>query len=107
MVDAINNDPKITTRGNLIGPSLSSTQTDKGWTYDAIWNTNYIEAYKPALGALAAERCMSSRTSRGEPIPHRISVDTLTTTASRKEMGPVTLRIPNRSSPTICPTRSV
>ena len=56
MVNAINNDPKITTHGNLIAPSISGTQASKGWTLDAIWNTNFITQYSSSLGALAAER---------------------------------------------------
>ena len=56
MVNAINNNPKITTRGNLIAPSLSGTQESKGWTLDAVWNTNFIQDYGPAVGALAVER---------------------------------------------------
>ena len=56
MINAINADSNITSRGNLIGPSISNTQTSKGWTLDAIWATNYISQYSSSLGALAVER---------------------------------------------------
>ena len=101
MVDAINGDPKITTRGNLIGPSLSNTQTEKGWTSNAIWNTNYIGQYGPALGALAAERSVLHFRGSRHPRAHALRRSgTQTTIASRKATAPDTRRTLSRSSPT-------
>ncbi|OBZ69575.1 Beta-glucuronidase [Grifola frondosa] len=50
VVDAINNDPKIPVRNNLIGPSVSGN-----WKPEDVWNTGFIPQYNSSLGMLSVE----------------------------------------------------
>lgn len=52
---AINNDPTIPTKNNIIGPSISSSQ----WSPEQVFDTGYIQAYTNNLGALAVEKCVN------------------------------------------------
>lgn len=54
MISAINDDDKISTRGNLVAPSITGTQ--KGWSLEAVWDTGFVDMYSSSIGALAVER---------------------------------------------------
>ncbi|EMD31069.1 glycoside hydrolase family 79 protein [Gelatoporia subvermispora B] len=69
VVNAVDDDAHIPAKGNLIGPSISGP-----WTPEDVWNTGYIEAYAPALGALAvehypADNCAAAFPDAGFGIP--------------------------------------
>ena len=51
MVDAINNDALITSRGNLVVPSLQGA-----WTLDSIFDTGYFDRFHDAIGIVSTER---------------------------------------------------
>jgi hypothetical protein len=52
IMTAINNNPKIPVKNNIIGPSTSGSQ----WTLEDVFNTSYIQAYTQNLGAIAVEK---------------------------------------------------
>lgn len=54
MMNAINNDPGITVKNNIIGPSIAMA----AWTPEQVFDTGYIQAYTNNLGALAVEKCV-------------------------------------------------
>ncbi|KAJ3476918.1 hypothetical protein NLI96_g10822 [Meripilus lineatus] len=51
VVQAIQNDPKIPARNNLIAPSVASGP----WKPEDVWNTGFLQAYGGSLSALAVE----------------------------------------------------
>jgi hypothetical protein len=51
LVQAINNNPNIPVKNNLIGPSVATGL----WTPEMVWDTGFIAAYTNSLGALAVE----------------------------------------------------
>ncbi|PSR77479.1 hypothetical protein PHLCEN_2v7910 [Hermanssonia centrifuga] len=51
VVQAIANDSNIPIRNNLIAPSPSGTH----WSPEMVWDTGFITAYQPQLGALSVE----------------------------------------------------
>lgn len=52
VVQAIQNNPKIPARNNLIAPSVASGP----WKPEDVWNTGFLEAYGNSLSALAVEQ---------------------------------------------------
>lgn len=52
VVQAIQNDPKIPARNNLIAPSVASGP----WKPEDVWNTGFLQAYGGSLSALAVEQ---------------------------------------------------
>jgi len=52
-MNAINNDPGITVKNNIVGPSIATE-----WTPEMVFNTGYIQAYANNLGALSVEKCV-------------------------------------------------
>ncbi len=54
VVQAIANDSNIPIRNNLIAPSPSGTH----WSPEMVWDTGFITAYQPQLGALSVEQCV-------------------------------------------------
>lgn len=51
VMNAINNDPAILVKGNIVGPSIAMS----AWTPQQVWDTGYIQAYANDLGALSVE----------------------------------------------------
>jgi hypothetical protein len=56
MMTAIQNDPNIPIKNNIIGPSIA----DAGWTPEDIFNTGYLSAYGNQLSAIAVEQYVFS-----------------------------------------------
>jgi hypothetical protein len=52
MVQAINNNPNIPVKNNLIGPSVATGS----WTPEMVWDTGFIPSYTNSLSALAVEQ---------------------------------------------------
>ncbi|KAJ6514298.1 glycoside hydrolase family 79 protein [Mycena vitilis] len=50
LVKALAADPNVTTRNNLIGPSLAGT-----WTAESVWDTGFADQFSTSLGALSVE----------------------------------------------------
>ena len=51
VVDAINNDAKITKHGNLVAPSTQGT-----WSLQSVWDTGFLTTYQDAVSILAVEQ---------------------------------------------------
>ncbi|RDX49745.1 hypothetical protein OH76DRAFT_1403331 [Lentinus brumalis] len=51
VINALNNDPKITKRGNLVAPSTQGT-----WTLQSVWDTGFLTSYQDAISVLAVEQ---------------------------------------------------
>ena len=52
VVDAIQNDPNIPTRGNLVAPSVNTGP----WTPESVFDTGFLTAYDSSLGAISVEQ---------------------------------------------------
>lgn len=52
VMDAINNNPKIPVKNNIIGPSVSNSE----WSPERVFDTGYVDAYNSNLWALAVEQ---------------------------------------------------
>ncbi|KAJ7645164.1 glycoside hydrolase family 79 protein [Mycena polygramma] len=50
LVAALAADTNVTTRNNLIGPSLAGT-----WTPESVWDTGFVDKFASSLGALSVE----------------------------------------------------
>lgn len=51
VIQAIGNDSLVSTRNNLIGPSVSGT-----WSPEQVWDTGFITDYSADLLALSVEQ---------------------------------------------------
>ena len=51
VVDAINNDANIPSRGNLVAPSLQGT-----WTLESVFDTGFLTSYGDAVSILSVEQ---------------------------------------------------
>jgi len=50
VADAVENDPNIPTKNNLIAPNIAGT-----WTPESVWDTGFIPSFTNNVGALAVE----------------------------------------------------
>lgn len=55
VVNAMQADPNMQLRQNLLGPSLATGD----WTPEMVWDTGFIPAYTNYLGGLTVEQCSS------------------------------------------------
>jgi hypothetical protein len=55
VVNAMQADPNMQLKQNLLGPSLATGD----WTPEMVWDTGFIPAYSNVLGALTVEQCLS------------------------------------------------
>ncbi|RPD77295.1 hypothetical protein L226DRAFT_533296 [Lentinus tigrinus ALCF2SS1-7] len=51
VIDALNNDAKITKHGNLVAPSTQGT-----WTLQSVWDTGFLTTYQDAISVLSVEQ---------------------------------------------------
>lgn len=52
VIQAMQNDPKISRTDYLIGPSIA----DADWTPESVWDTGFVPAYADHLGSVAVEK---------------------------------------------------
>lgn len=52
LVQALANDGQVTTRNNLIAPSVNTGP----WTPESVWNTGFVASYSNSIGALSVEQ---------------------------------------------------